>query len=67
MISGSHDMQTSADVGNINAQFELPNPAGRAGGACTAALLQVLYDAHDRGDVNMSWVDALREMREILH
>ncbi|KAK1734764.1 metacaspase [Skeletonema marinoi] len=67
MISGSHDMQTSADVGNINAQFELPNPAGRAGGACTAALLQVLYDAHDRGDVDMSWVDALREMREILH
>jgi len=67
MISGSHDAQTSADVGNINAQFELPNPAGRAGGACTAALLQVLYDAHDRGDINMSWVDALREMREILH
>ena len=67
MISGSHDLQTSADVGNINSQFELPNPAGRAGGACTAALLQVLYDAHDRGDVDMSWVDALREMREILH
>eukprot|EP00986_Skeletonema_menzelii_P013883 scaffold8574_cov131-Skeletonema_menzelii.AAC.6 len=67
MISGSNDVQTSADVGNINSQFELPNPAGRAGGACTAALLQVLYDANDRGDVDMSWVDALREMREILH
>eukprot|EP00574_Skeletonema_japonicum_P002159 CAMPEP_0201720586 /NCGR_PEP_ID=MMETSP0593-20130828/5482_1 /ASSEMBLY_ACC=CAM_ASM_000672 /TAXON_ID=267983 /ORGANISM="Skeletonema japonicum, Strain CCMP2506" /LENGTH=511 /DNA_ID=CAMNT_0048211247 /DNA_START=41 /DNA_END=1576 /DNA_ORIENTATION=+ len=66
MISGSHDVQTSADVSNINSQFELPNPAGRAGGACTAALLQVLYDAHDRGDNDMSWVDALREMREIL-
>ncbi len=66
MISGSHDIQTSADVSNINSQFELPNPHGRAGGACTAALLQVLYDAHDRGDMDMSWVDALREMREIL-
>lgn len=67
MISGSHDIQTSADVGNINSQFELPNPAGRAGGACTAALLQVLYDAHDRNDVDMSWVDVLREMREVLY
>lgn len=64
MISGSHDVQLSADVGNINSQFELPK---RAGGACTAALLQVLYDAYDRDDVDMSWVDALREMREILH
>ncbi len=66
MISGSHDVQTSADVSNINSQFQLPNPAGRAGGACTAALLQVLYDAHDHGDNDMSWVDTLREMREIL-
>ncbi len=66
MISGSHDVQTSSDVSNINSQFELPNPHGRAGGACTAALLQVLYDAHYRGDMDMSWVDALREMREIL-
>ena len=67
MISGSHDAQTSADVSNINSQFQLPSSAGKAGGACTAALLQVLYDAHYRNDIDISWVDALREMREVLH
>ena len=41
MISGCHDAQTSADT-NITS-FQLPNPAGRAEGACTAALLQVLH------------------------
>ena len=67
MISGCHDVQTSADA-NITA-FELPNPAGRAGGACTAALLQVLYDDGRRPQdvtANMSWVEVLREMRENL-
>lgn len=57
MISGCHDTQTSADA-NITS-FELPNPAGRRGGACTAALLQVLYNK--RG--GESWVDVLRMMR----
>jgi hypothetical protein len=60
MISGCHDTQTSADA-NITA-FQLPDPAGRRGGACTAALLQVLYNK--RGDE--SWVDVLRRMRENL-
>lgn len=66
MISGCHDAQTSADA-NITS-FQLPNPAGRAGGACTAALLQVLYDrpsiASDND--NTSWVEVLRCMRENL-
>lgn len=67
MISGSHDAQTSADVSNINASFALPNPAGKAGGACTAALMQVLYDAYDdRREDSLSWVDVLREMRDVL-
>lgn len=61
MISGSHDVQTSADVFNVD-QFKLPNPAGRGGGACTSALLQVLYrDQHAAED--MSWVECLRRMR----
>jgi Caspase domain len=61
MISGSHDSQTSADVSNVG-KFQLPNPAGRAGGACTSALLQVLYrDGHAAS--NMSWVELLRQMR----
>ena len=61
MISGSADSQTSADVSNVN-QFQLPDPAGRAGGACTSALLQVLYKGgHVAG--SMSWVQCLRAMR----
>lgn len=60
MISGCADSQTSADVGNVGGDFQLPNPQGRAGGACTAALLEVLY-GNQGGQV--SWVGALREMR----
>lgn len=69
MISGSHDAQTSADVFNVGS-FQLPDPAGRAGGACTSALLQVLYKTGtgtgptDTND--MSWVDVLRRMRQNL-
>jgi metacaspase-1 len=59
MISGCEDEQTSADVANANAapnfaalassnSSSLPNPAGRAGGACTSALLKVLYEHHCR-------------------
>jgi metacaspase-1 len=62
MISGSHDTQTSADVSNVGT-FKLPDPAGRAGGACTSALLQVL---HDSGRQEMSWVTLLRTMRTVL-
>ena len=60
MISGCHDTQTSADA-NITA-FGLPNPAGRHGGACTAALLQALYNKSG----GESWVNVLRQMRENL-
>lgn len=40
----------------------MPNPAGRAGGACTSALLQVLY-RHKHAAAPMSWVECLRKMR----
>mmetsp|Transcript_11345 Transcript_11345/g.20871 ORF Transcript_11345/g.20871 Transcript_11345/m.20871 type:complete len:316 (+) Transcript_11345:207-1154(+) len=67
MLSGCHDTQTSADA-NITT-FELPDPAGRRGGACTAALLQVLYNDND-GDPqdcsDQSWVEVLRAMRNNL-
>jgi hypothetical protein len=66
MISGSHDMQTSADVFNTS-QFELPNPAGKAGGACTSALLQVLYKDNHAASSQMSWVECLRKMRSELN
>ncbi len=66
MISGCHDSQTSADVSKISSQFQLPNPAGRSGGACTAALLQVLYESHEKGNDDVSWVGLLRQMRDVL-
>lgn len=64
MISGCGDAQTSADVSNVK-KFELPDPQGKAGGACTAALLQVLYDIHNTGQ-QVSWVDLLRALRQNL-
>jgi len=62
MISGSEDKQTSADVFNVG-QFQLPNPAGKAGGACTSTLLSVLNQ--NRG-ARISWIDLLHKMREVL-
>lgn len=62
MLSGCEDTQTSADVGNVG-QFELPNPAGRAGGACTSALLNVLYKDESNQTADMSFVEVLRKMR----
>jgi len=61
MISGCQDDQTSADVSNV-ASFQLPDPAGRSGGACTSALLQVLY----KNQKNLSFVDVLTKMRTVL-
>eukprot|EP00527_Entomoneis_sp_CCMP2396_P005013 CAMPEP_0198144448 /NCGR_PEP_ID=MMETSP1443-20131203/15865_1 /TAXON_ID=186043 /ORGANISM="Entomoneis sp., Strain CCMP2396" /LENGTH=314 /DNA_ID=CAMNT_0043807849 /DNA_START=174 /DNA_END=1118 /DNA_ORIENTATION=+ len=63
MISGSADVQTSADVFDTG-QFQLPNPAGKAGGACTAALLKVLYGMGREQE--LSWVKCLRQMRSEL-
>ena len=65
MISGSADVQTSADVFNTG-QFQLPDPAGKAGGACTSALLKVLYNHERQGSPPLSWVECLRKMRSVL-
>ena len=65
MISGCRDSQTSADVAHVG-EFKLPDPAGRAGGACTSALLKVLYAEHRANTENLSWVDVLTRMRSIL-
>lgn len=62
MISGSEDKQTSADVFNVNS-FQLPDPSGKAGGACTSTLLRVL---DDQGSQPMSWIDLLHKMRDVL-
>lgn len=61
MISGSEDKQTSADVHNVGS-FDLPQTAGRAGGACTSTLLKVMNEHPDP----MSWLDLLHRMRAVL-
>ena len=43
MISGCHSEQQSVDVSDASAVAQLPDPAGRAGGACTSILLDILY------------------------
>lgn len=64
MFSSSADSQISNEALSAK-DFELPDPNGKAGGACTSAFLQVMYDhGHDLGKI--SWVEVLREMREIL-
>ena len=65
MISGCEDRQTSADVSNVNS-FKLPDPAGRAGGACTATLLKVLYQMEDSPWQEQSFIQVMDQMRTIL-
>lgn len=60
MISGCADSQTSADA-NITA-FQLPDPAGKKGGACTAALLEALHNSNQKS-TPLSWAELLKEMR----
>ncbi|KAG7339571.1 caspase domain containing protein [Nitzschia inconspicua] len=61
MISGCEDAQTSADVSNVSS-FSLPDPNGRAGGACTSALLKVLHSSN----TTMTFVQVLQKMRRVL-
>jgi len=65
MISGCEDKQTSADVSNVGS-FQLPNPNGRAGGACSSAFLSVVYADHKKPDDDLSFQDVLTKMRSIL-
>eukprot|EP00591_Stephanopyxis_turris_P010836 CAMPEP_0195508846 /NCGR_PEP_ID=MMETSP0794_2-20130614/1947_1 /TAXON_ID=515487 /ORGANISM="Stephanopyxis turris, Strain CCMP 815" /LENGTH=291 /DNA_ID=CAMNT_0040635921 /DNA_START=119 /DNA_END=991 /DNA_ORIENTATION=- len=65
MISGCQDSQTSADVSNV-AAFRLPDPQGRAGGACTAAILKTLYAEEQAPTNDLSYVEVLMSMRETL-
>jgi len=65
MISGCRDSQTSADVSDVS-EFQLPDPAGRSGGACTSALLRVLYADEQAPEVALSFQEVLLHMRQIL-
>jgi metacaspase-1 len=65
MISGCRDSQTSADVSNVQS-FSLPDPAGRAGGALTSALLNVTYKDHQNTGKNLSFQETLLSVRQEL-
>lgn len=65
MISGCHDEQTSADVGNV-ATFQLPDAAGAAGGALTSAMLKVVYNEEKPSCENFSFVDVFLKAREVI-
>lgn len=65
MISGCEDRQTSADVSNVSS-FQLPDPAGCAGGACTSTLLKILYADEKVPDEDLSFTEVLEQMREHL-
>ena len=52
-------------VSNVGS-FQLPDPAGRAGGACTSALLNILYADKSRNEDELSFKDVLLNMRGIL-
>jgi hypothetical protein len=65
MISGCEDAQTSADVSSTKS-FKLPDPHGKAGGACSSALLSILYaDDKDTGK-DLSFQQVLTKMRGVL-
>jgi metacaspase-1 len=63
MFAGSDDSQQSADVNNVTT-FTLPDPAGKAGGACTSALLQTLYRDEEDTTIDLSWTETLAAMAE---
>jgi len=60
MISVCADEETSSDLQNASS-FALPNPHGKAGGACTSALLKALRDAE--GSKGLTYSDVLTKMR----
>lgn len=61
MISSSEDHQQSEEAYNTGS-FELPNPAGKQGGACTSAFLQQQYENGNQ----QTWVETLQQMRAVL-
>ena len=46
--------------------FSLPDPAGRAGGACTSTLLNILYKDEHVPEDDLSFTQVLEQMRENL-
>jgi len=68
MISGCADHEYSTDLLDVSSvsNFMLPSSAGRNGGACTGAILGVLYKDHHERSEDLSYTQVLEEMREIV-
>ena len=64
MISGCHSEETSADVECLSNQ--LPDPAGRSGGACTSALLELLWQESSTTSNPLSYQQLLLRLRDRL-
>jgi len=65
VISGCEDSQYSADVQDVST-FQLPDPAGRGGGAITSALLNVLYKDNETPEEELTFVDVFGKVKEML-
>lgn len=50
----------------IISNFQLPDPTGRAGGACTSTLLNVLYKDEQTPEEDLSFIEVLDQMRDKL-
>ncbi|KAL3922224.1 MAG: hypothetical protein SGILL_002322 [Bacillariaceae sp.] len=64
VFSASSDGEQAFEIDHEEA-FELPDPQGKSGGACTSALLQTLWqDEPPAEGAAYSWSDTLELMRE---
>lgn len=52
-------------VSNV-AEFRLPDPAGRAGGACTSTLLNIVYKDQQDTRSDMTYKQVIDAMRVVL-
>jgi hypothetical protein len=66
VIASSADEQQAEEAFNVR-NFELPNPAGKAGGACTSAFLKQQYAAAAAKNEPQSWMEALQQMQQVLN
>lgn len=55
----SHEQSLVSSV----AAFSLPNPCGRAGGACTSTLLNILYKDHQDTSEDLTFTEVMEKMR----
>ena len=53
-------------VSIVPRSFKLPDPAGRAGGACTSTLLNILYKDETVPEDDLSFTQVLTQMRDNL-